>query len=109
MYGFGLLVLVTDRSAVGLAGFVSVDALLISVGSFVPLGGVTVALLTSVPVVPLGTVPVRVKVALAPATRLTAVPMSPVPLPAAQLFGALTLQVQVKPAALRAAGSGSET
>src|SRR5215467_11972120 len=98
-----------ERSAVTLAGLVSVAVLLVRVGSFVPLGGVTVAVLANWPVVPLGTVPLRVKVALAPLTRLTVVAMLPLPLEAAQLLGALTVQVQVKPAAARAAGSGSLT
>src|SRR5215468_1469357 len=98
-----------ERSAVILAGLVSVAVLLVRVGSLVPVGGVTVAVLANWPVVPLGTVPLRVKVAELPLTRLTVVAMLPLPLPAAQAFGALTAQVQVKPAPCRAAGKGSET
>src|SRR5262245_44129391 len=98
-----------ERSAVMLAGFVSVAVLLVSVGSLVPLGGVTVAVLANCPVVPLGTVPLRVKVAVPPLTRLTVVAMLPEPLGAAQLLGDGVLQVKVKPAAARAVGSGSET
>src|SRR6266508_5879059 len=108
-YGFGLLVLVIDRSAVMLAGFWLVAVLLVSVGSFVPLGGVTVAVLTNCPVVPLGTVPLRLKVAVPPLTRLTVVAMLPLPLAAPHAFGAVAEQVQVKPAPLRAAGNGSLT
>src|SRR6266540_4880137 len=108
-YGFGLLVLVIDRSAVMLAGFWLVAVLLARLGSVVPDGAVTVALLTNCPVVPLGTVPLRLKVAVPPLTRLTVVAMLPVPLAAPQLLGAVALHVQVNPAPLSAAGSGSET
>src|SRR6266540_4114392 len=108
-YGFGLLVLVIDRSAVMLAGFWLVAVLLAGVGSFVPLGGVTVAVLTNCPVVPLGTVPLSVKMALPPLTRLTVVAMLPLPLAALQTLGAVALHVQVNPAPCSAAGSGSET
>src|SRR5215467_11841906 len=98
-----------ERSAVTLAGLVSVAVLLVRVGSFVPVGGVTVAVLANWPVVPLGTVPLRVKVALAPLSRVTVVAILPLPLGAAQAFGALTVQVHVKPAACRAVGRGSLT
>src|SRR5215467_4609274 len=91
------------------AGFVSVAVLLVALGSVVPLGGVTVALLTNWPVAPLGTVPVRLKVALAPETRLTPVAMLFVPLGTSQVLGAPVLHVHVKPAPARAAGSGSVT
>ena len=50
------------RSACGPAGLVSVASLLPGTGSVVPSGGVTVAVLTSAPVVPAGTVPVTLKV-----------------------------------------------
>src|SRR6266496_456642 len=108
-YGFGLLVLVIDRSAVMLAGFWLVAVLLARLGSVVPDGAVTVALLTNCPVVPLGTVPLRLKVAVPPLTRLTVVAMLPLPLGAPQLLGAVALHVQVNPAPCSAAGSGSET
>src|SRR6266545_4974459 len=108
-YGFGLLVLVIDRSAVMLAGFWLVAVLLARLGSVVPDGAVTVALLTNCPVVPLGTVPLSVKVALAPLTRLTVVAILPLPLETPQLLGDVVLHVQVKPAPLSAAGSGSLT
>ena len=101
--------MVIERSAVMLAGLVSVAVLLVSVGSFVPLGTVTVAEFSNCPVVPLGTVPVSVRVALAPLTRLTVVAILSVPLVAAQLLGKGVLQVQVKPAPTKAAGGGSET
>src|SRR6266542_3583033 len=97
------------RSAVGLAGFWLVAVLLPGVGSLTPLGGVTVALLTNCPVVPLGTVPLSVKMALPPLTRLTVVVILPLPPGAPQLLGAVALHVQVNPAPLRAAGNGSLT
>src|SRR5215471_8150326 len=78
-------------------------------GSLAPGGGVTVALLTSWPVVALGTVPITVNVAAAPATRLSVVAILPVPLGAPQVLGAVTVHVQVKPALASAAGSGSLT
>src|SRR6266498_3763272 len=78
-------------------------------GSVEPDGAVTVALLKNCPVVPLGTVPLSVKVAVPPLTRLTVVAMLPLPLGAPQLLGAVALHVQVKPAPLSAAGSGSLT
>ena len=101
--------MVIDRSAVILAVLVSAAVLLVVLGSVVPLGGVTVAEFSNWPVVPLGTVPVRVKVALVPLIRSTVVEMSPLPLVVAQLLGKGVLQVQVKPAPVRAAGSGSLT
>ena len=101
--------MVIERSAVMLAVLVLVAVLLVVLGSVVPAGGVIVAEFSNWPVVPLGTLPVRVNVALAPLTRLTVVEISPLPLEAPQLFGALTLQLQVKPAPARAAGRGSET
>src|SRR6266496_3418129 len=108
-YGFGLLVLVIDRSAVMLAGFWLVAVLLARLGSVVPDGAVTVALLTNCPVVPLGTVPLRLKVAVPPLTRLTVVAMLPLPLAAPHAFGAVAVHVHVNPAPCSAAGSGSET
>ena len=50
------------RSACGPTGLVSVAVLLPGTGSVTPAGGVTVALLISVPVVPAGTVPLTVNV-----------------------------------------------
>src|SRR6266540_1918172 len=97
------------RSAVMLAGFWLVAVLLAGVGSLTPLGGVTVVLLTNCPVVPLGTVPLSVKMALPPLTRLTVVAMLPVPLAAPHALGAVAEQVQVNPAPLSAAGNGSLT
>src|SRR6266508_1796291 len=97
------------KSGRTLAGCWLVGVVLGVLGSVVPLGGVTVALLTNCPVVPLGTVPLSVKMALPPLTRLTVVAMLPVPLAAPHAFGAVAEQVQVNPAPLRAAGSGSET
>src|SRR6266508_4528607 len=97
------------KSGRTLAGCWLVGVVLGVLGSVVPLGGVTVALLTNCPVVPLGTVPLRLKVAVPPLTRLTVVAMLPVPLAAPQLLGAVALHVQVNPAPCSAAGSGSET
>src|SRR5215470_13480333 len=98
-----------ERSAVTLAGLVSVAVLLVRVGSLVPVGGVTVAVLANWPVVPLGTVPLRVKVAELPLTRLTVVAMLPVPLAAPQALGEGVLHTHVKPAPWSGAGNGSET
>src|SRR6266508_4068732 len=92
-----------------LSGFWLVAVLLARLGSVVPDGAVTVALLTNCPVVPLGTVPLKLKMALPPLTRLTVVAILPLPLAAPHAFGAVAEQVQVKPAPLSAAGNGSLT
>src|SRR5215470_5792060 len=98
-----------DRSAVTFAGLVLAAVLFAGFGTVVPAGAETVALLTSCPVVPLGTVPNSVTVALVPLTRLTVVLILPLPFRAPQLFGAGVLHVQVNPAVVSADGSGSLT
>src|SRR5215813_5964148 len=92
-----------------LAGLVAVPELFVRFGSGVAAGAVTVAVLLRLPVVPLGTVPDRLNVAVPPATRLTVVAMLPEPLAAPQTFGAVVPHVQVYPAPCKAAGSGSFT
>ena len=73
-------VLVIERSAwAPPVGLVLVEVLLAGSGSVVPVGAVTVTVLSIAPVVAGGTVPVKVIVTEAPATRLTLVAMSAVP------------------------------
>src|SRR5215471_8907817 len=91
------------------AGLVSVAVLLAVIGSLVPLGTLTEAELANWPVVPLGTVPLNVNLAVPPLMRLTVVVISPLPLAAPQPLGAVTLQVQVNPAPTSTAGKGSLT
>ena len=55
-------VLVSERSAMGVIVVVSVLLSLVVVGSVVPVGGATVAVLLIVPVAVEDTVPLRVKV-----------------------------------------------
>src|SRR5262249_46580060 len=69
----GVTALVTWMSAGGLVGVVAVAVALPGVGSAVPAGGVTLAVLASVPVASGATVPVAVNVADAPAGRSTVV------------------------------------
>ncbi len=76
-----LSVLTTDRSPVGFRSFSSVEELLPGVGSVQPAGGVTVAVLVSLPVAEASMKPVTVKVAVPPASRFTStLEMLPVPL-----------------------------
>jgi len=101
--------LVTDSAAATYAVIWAVAVLLPGLGSFVPLGGVTVAVLAICPEVLLGTVPVRVKLAVPLLTRSTVASIPPLPFDAPHRLGALAVQVHVKPALARAAGSGSLT
>src|SRR5262245_47948749 len=68
-----------DRSAWGVRLSVSVLLLLPGVGSVVPVGGVTVAVLSRVPVAAGSIWTVKVKVTLAPTGRSTVVARAPVP------------------------------
>ncbi len=98
-------VLVIARSAVGVMSvLLSVALLLAGVGSLVPGGAATVAVLLMLPA-PL-TVAVTVKVTEPPLSRLTVAVMSPLP-EAGQAEPAVALQVQV--AAVSCAGSRSLT
>src|SRR5262245_6613532 len=92
------------RSASGPTGLLSVAPLLPGTGSVTPGGGVTVAVLISAPVVPAGTVPLTVNVALVPAGNVTRASMFPVPeaVPHAAP-GSVAEQVQPNPAS----GTGS--
>src|SRR5262252_4988076 len=67
------------RSACGPAALVSVALLLLGIGSAMPAGGVTVAVLVNVPVVADGTVPLTVNVALVPTGSVTSASMFPLP------------------------------
>src|SRR5262249_30461601 len=93
----GLPLLMTWTSADGLIVVSSVALSSPGLGSIVRGGGVTVAVLASVPVASGTTVPVAVKVADSPAGRSTVVAIGPLPLVTAQLPPALALQVQVTP------------
>jgi hypothetical protein len=92
--GFGEPVFVTERSAVAMIVSLSV-ALLALFGSFTPAGGVTVAVLLSVPVALRDNVPVAVNAAVPWSNRFTVVLMLPVPLDASQLEPVEAVQVQV--------------
>ncbi len=72
-------VLVIDRSAVGVNGFVSLAELSDASVSVTPDGVETVAVFVSVPVADASIVPVTVKVAVAPTGRSTVVAMSSEP------------------------------
>jgi hypothetical protein len=87
-------VFVISRSATGVS--VLLSPLFALLGSDVPTGGVTVAVLTRLPVALAITVPVAVKVIVPPLATLTVALMSPVP-EAGQLEPALALQVHVTP------------
>ena len=99
--------LVMARSACGDALLVSVDVLFPGVGSDVPVGGVIVAVFTRAPVVPAGTTPVMVKVAVALTGSETSASMLPLPLAVAHEPPPAAAQVHVNEA--RAAGSVSCT
>ena len=83
----------------------SVAVLLPGVGSVVPAGGVTLAVLLRLPVAEAEMFAVTVNVAVAPFARLTVVLMSPVPLVTPQLAAGAHVQV----ALLMPAGSASVT
>jgi len=75
-------VLVICKSAVGVNASLSVAALLPGVGSVTPAGGVTVAVLTNVPVAQGLTAPVTTYVTVLPTGRFTAASLT-LPLPLA--------------------------
>ena len=87
-------VLVTLRSACGFK--VLLSPLLFELGSLVPAGGVTVAVLTKFPVALEITKPLAIKVIVPPFKISTLALMLPVPL-AGQLEPALAVHVQVTP------------
>ena len=77
----------------------AVPVLLPGTGSVTPSGGVTVAVLSSAPVVAAGTVPLTVKVALVPTGRVTSASMLPTPAAVPHAAPAqLAVQVQPNPA-----------
>ena len=87
------LVLVIDRSAVGVNVSVSVAELFAGVRSMMPADSVAVAVLARVPVAAALIAATIVKVALVPTGRLTVVLIEPLPLAAAQPAPALGVQV----------------
>ena len=99
-------VFVIERSAVGVVASVSLAELLPGVGSVVPAGTATVAVLTSMPVAAADSVAVSVYVTLAPAGRLTVSAMLPLP-DAVHVPPPAPTQVHVAP--VSAAGSVSIT
>src|SRR5262245_987116 len=97
------------RSARGVSVSVSLSLLSVGLGSVVPAGGVTVAVLVRKPVAAGLAWTVKVKVTVAPAGRLTVVARAPLP-----LLGPLTLPPPVSPANAQVppvapAGRGSDT
>ena len=102
-----MLALATPRFATGAAG-VAVDAVLLpATGSVTAAGVATVAVLASTPVVPGGTTPEIVKVAVAPDGKVTSTSMSPAPDPLPHDPPDAPLQIHEKP--LSAAGKASCT
>src|SRR5262245_53121796 len=98
----------TARSACTAIAVVSVALLLAAVGSVVPVGAATVAVLLSVPLAVDATVPVALNVTDAPAARSTVVAIGPLPEAAPQLAPApLGVHVHVTPPS--AAGNVSAT
>ena len=100
-------VLVIPRSACGVRVSVSVAVLLPGVGSVVPPGGVTVAVLASVPVADAATLAVSVNVAVPAGARLTVALMLPEPL--AGQVEPVPAATHVHVAPLNAAGNVSVT
>src|SRR5438093_324940 len=100
-------VLVMAKSALTTMVSLSVAELLLGLGSAIPAGPVTRAVLRREPVAEGETVALRVKVAVPPLSRLTVVLIEPVPLAAPQLDPADGTQFQVAP--VIAAGTLSAT
>src|SRR5262245_5415475 len=101
--------LVIDRSALGIRGSVSVAVLLPGVGSVVPVGGLTVAVLVRRPVAEGLIWTVKVKVTVALTGRSTVVDRTPVPLsrPVTTPPPVAPANAQLPPVAK--AGRGSDT
>src|SRR5262245_6991590 len=100
-------VLVIERSAGSVSAVESDPSSLSRLGSLVPSGGLTRALLTSTPVALSDTTPVAVYVAMVPGCRSTVVSIAPAPPASPQLAPGPATQVQVTP--VRAAGKVSMT
>ena len=98
-----------DRSAWGVRVSVSVALLLAGSGSVTPAGGLTVAVLLSVPVADGLTWTVKVKVTLALTGRSTVVARAPLPLAAPVTVPPPVLAVAAQVAAVTPAGRGSDT
>jgi hypothetical protein len=84
-----------DKSALGPSGRMSVAELFARLGSVIPLGAATVAVLDNVPKAVLEMVAVTVKVADPPESRFTSALISPPPLVVPQLDPAEAVQVQI--------------
>src|SRR3989442_1892871 len=97
------------RSASGVSVSVSVAELLDGLGSVVPAGGSTVAVLANEPVA-LGLISVvNVKVTVALTGRFTVVARAPVPLAGPETMPPPLLPLNAQVAPVTPAGSGSET
>ncbi len=101
-----MLDLVRRKSATGPTGLLSEALLLPGTGSVTPAGGLTVAVLSSEPTVPGGTVPLTVNVTVPPTGSDTSVSIAPLP-DAGHEPPDPPAHVQVKAAS--GAGSGSCT
>src|SRR5262245_12298002 len=97
------------RSASGVTPSMSVALLLFGVGSITPSGGVTVAVLASVPVAEGSIWTVKVKVTLALTGRSTVVARVSLPLVGPVTVPPLLLAVAVQVAEVTPAGRGSDT
>src|SRR6476469_9488251 len=89
--------LVISRTAEGVSRIELVAVLFAGIGSVAPTGAVTVAVLSSEPMVLDAIKPVTVNVARPPASSVTVVAMLPVPDAEAQLDPVSATQVQVGP------------
>src|SRR5262245_46742319 len=98
-----------DRSAWGVRLSTSVAELLAGLGSVVPAGGVTVAVLARVPVANGATWTVKPKVTLALAGRSTVVARAPTPLVAPETLPPPLLPVAAQVPEVTPAGRKSET
>src|SRR5262245_14606399 len=98
-----------DRSAWGVMASASLAALLAGLASATPAGGVTVAVLTRVPVTDGLIWFVKLKVTLALTGRSTVVASAPMPLLGPETLPPLVLPVTVQVAAVTPAGNASAT
>src|SRR5262245_40850458 len=98
-----------DRSAWGVRLSASVKELLAGLGSVVPAGGVTVAVLVNEPIAPASIVGVKLKVTLALTGRFTMAARAPVPLVGPETLPPPVLPVSVQTAPVTPAGNASKT
>src|SRR5262245_63035595 len=97
-----------NRSARGVRVSVSLSLLLSGLGSVTPAGGLTVAVLTRVPVAEGSICTVKVKVTVALTGRSTVVARAPVPLDGPETLPPPLLSVAVQIAVVTPAGRGSD-